>query len=210
MHSEFNEIRYTNNQEYFDKYKVGMTGEVLIDACIRCLNQTGFINFRMRALLVSYGVFGLDLDWRVFGKYLASKFLDYEPGLHWSQVQMQAGVVGINTVRVYSPHKQLLDQDPNCIFVRKWIPELSDVSNEDILNYINISLSKLTNGKYLDPIVDFKEISKINKLKTFGVRKIANKGITQKVYDRHGSRKPRAKKVLKKVSKKKVEDQILV
>jgi deoxyribodipyrimidine photo-lyase len=210
INSEFNEIQYINNQEYFEKYKTGMTGEVLIDACMRCLNKTGFINFRMRALLVSYGVFGLDLDWRVFGRYLASKFLDYEPGIHWSQMQMQAGITGINTIRVYSPQKQLIDQDPNCTFVRKWIPELNSVSNEDILNYTNISLAELSEGKYIDPIVNFKEASKINKLKTFGVRKVSSREIAKKVFDMHGSRKLRVKKeskeTFKKVSKNKKEN----
>jgi deoxyribodipyrimidine photo-lyase len=197
IHSEFNEIKYSNNQDYFEKFKAGITGEVLVDACIRCLQQTGFINFRMRALLVSYGVFGLDLDWRDFGKYLASTFLDYEPGIHWSQMQMQAGVTGINTIRVYSPHKQLLDQDANCTFVRKWIPELKNVKNEDILNYIDISLAYLTDNAYPDPIVNFKEQVKINKLKTFGIRKISSKEVAKEVYEKHGSRKTRPRKVTK-------------
>jgi deoxyribodipyrimidine photo-lyase len=99
INPDFDRIEYSHVLELFDKYKTGKTGEVLIDACIRCLNSTGFVNFRMRAMLVSYGVFGLDLDWRELGKYLASVFLDYEPGIHWSQMQMQAGVTGINTVR---------------------------------------------------------------------------------------------------------------
>lgn len=203
IHSEFNTISYTHKQDLFEAYKQGMTGEVLIDACIRCLKATGFINFRMRALLVSYAVFGLDLDWRECGKFLATLFLDYEPGIHWSQMQMQAGVTGINTIRVYSPHKQLLDQDPLCIFVKKWIPELADIRNEDILMYTDMSLSELTDGKYPDPIIPFKEVSKELKVKTFGIRKSASKEIAKKVYTKHGSRKPR---IIKKKEKVKVEN----
>lgn len=210
IHPDFDKIKYTHNLEYFEKYKTGTTGEVLIDACIRCLLKTGFINFRMRAMLVSYGVFGLDLDWRELGNFLATVFLDYEPGIHWSQIQMQAGVTGINTIRVYSPHKQLLDQDPDCTFVKKWIPELSELSNEQIINYPNISLSSLTKHKYPDPIVIFKTACKINKAKTFEVRKNSTKEISQKVFVTHGSRKKRLTKKFKKLSKPKIKMESIV
>lgn len=201
INPDFNNIDYAHNLNLFEKYKLGMTGEVLIDACMRCLLQTGFINFRMRALLVSYGVFGLDLNWRDLGRYLAELFLDYEPGIHWSQIQMQAGITGINTIRVYSPHKQLLDQDPECIFVRKWIPELNNLTNEEILDYPNTSLSILTNNNYPDPIVNFKNECKINKAKTYLIKKISTKETSKKVFEIHGSRK---KKIITKKSQKPV------
>jgi deoxyribodipyrimidine photo-lyase len=210
IHVDFDKIEYTHNLEYFDKYKTGTTGEVLVDACIRCLLQTGFINFRMRAMLVSYGIFGLDLNWRELGKFLATVFLDYEPGIHWSQIQMQAGVTGINTIRVYSPHKQLLDQDPDCTFVKKWIPELSQLSSEQITDYPNISLSALTNRKYPDPVVIFKTACKINKAKTFEVRKNATKESSQKVFVTHGSRKKRSTKKVQKPIKPKIEMKSIV
>jgi deoxyribodipyrimidine photo-lyase len=204
IHPDYDKITYDN--QYLENYKTGTTGEPLIDACIRCLNATGFINFRMRAMLVSYGIFGLDIDWREIGKFLATIFYDYEPGIHWSQIQMQAGVTGINTIRVYGPHKQLLDQDPDCIFVKKWIPELSELSTDQIQNYLKVSLSVLTAAQYPDPIVEFKSASKINKAKTYGVRSVTTKESSQKVFVKHGSRKVKVKKkvVVKKVVKVKV------
>lgn len=207
IHPDYDKIEYDN--QYLEQYKTGMTGEPLIDACIRCLNQTGFINFRMRAMLVSYGIFGLDIDWREIGKFLATVFYDYEPGIHWSQIQMQAGVTGINTIRVYSPHKQLLDQDPNCIFVKKWIPQLRELTTEQIHNYHNESFNKLTDGQYPDPIVDFKTASKINKAKTYAVRSATTKESSQKIFVIHGSRKARPKKrvVIEKI--KKIESKTL-
>ena len=205
INSNFNEIVYTNNLEFFEKFKTGNTGEVLVDACIRCLLQTGFINFRMRAMLISYAVFGLDLDWRKVGRFLASVFLDYEPGIHWSQVQMQSGITGINTIRVYSPHKQLLDQDSDCVFVKKWLPELAQIDPEIIKQYPTISLFDLTKAKFPDPVVDFKQASKINKLKTFGVRKESDRGVGREVYLKHGSRRKKLKKA-KKIKPEKVEE----
>ena len=73
----------------------------------------GWINFRMRAMLVSFAAYNLWLDWRRFGSHLARCFLDYEPGIHYPQLQMQSGVTGINAMRVYSVTKQAKDQDPD-------------------------------------------------------------------------------------------------
>ena len=80
--------------------------------------ETGFFNFRMRAMVVSFACFGLHLSWRFIHAPLAQRFLDYEPGIHLSQLQMQAGVIGFNTLRVYSPKKQFIDQDPDGVFVK--------------------------------------------------------------------------------------------
>lgn len=189
INPDFNSIIYTHDKGLFEAFKLGCTGEPLVDACIRCLLNTGFINFRMRAMLVSYAVFGLDLNWREVGKFLATLFLDYEPGIHWSQVQMQSGVTGINTIRVYSPSKQLADQDPQCIFIKKWIPELANVDNMQILNYLENNLYEQTGGVYPIPVVNYKIASKINKAKVYDIRKIATKDNVKATFIKHGSRK---------------------
>jgi deoxyribodipyrimidine photo-lyase len=106
-------------------WQEGRTGYPMIDACMRALNATGWLNFRMRAMVMSFACYHLWLHWREPGLHLARMFLDYEPGIHWSQCQMQSGTTAINTLRVYSPTKQLEDQDPQGIFVRKWLPELA-------------------------------------------------------------------------------------
>ncbi len=104
-------------------WKAGRTGFPMVDACMRALNATGWINFRMRAMLVSFAAYQLWLHWRLPGLHLAQQFLDYEPGIHWSQMQMQSGTTGINTLRMYSPAKQMADHDPDGVFVRRWVPE---------------------------------------------------------------------------------------
>ena len=105
----------------------GRTGLPFVDACMRSLRATGWLNFRMRAMLQSVASYQLWLPWRDSGLHLARLFVDYEPGIHWSQCQMQSGTTGINTIRIYNPIKQGLDHDPEGVFIRRWLPELEAV-----------------------------------------------------------------------------------
>ncbi|MFP8965640.1 FAD-binding domain-containing protein [Pokkaliibacter sp. CJK22405] len=108
-------------------WQTGRTGIPMIDACMRALIATGYINFRMRAMLVSFLCHHLNIDWREAAKPLARYFLDFEPGIHYPQLQMQAGVTGTNTLRIYNPVKQAQDQDPDGQFIKRWLPELAQV-----------------------------------------------------------------------------------
>ena len=133
VHRGFDGMReHDFDRARFDAWAAGRTGYPLIDACMRWLAHTGWLNFRMRALVMSFAAYPLWLHWREPALHLARLFTDYEPGIHYSQCQMQSGTTGINTVRIYNPVKQALDQDPRGEFVRRWVPELAGVPTEAI------------------------------------------------------------------------------
>ena len=149
----------------------GRTGYPMVDACMRQLCATGWLNFRMRAILLSFAAYHLWLHWREPGLHLARQFLDFEPGIHWSQMQMQSGTTGINTLRIYSPAKQARDQDPQGLYIRHWVPEIGTAA-------------------YPAPIVDERTALAAAKDQLYGLRQTHEAHAeAAAIQQKHGSRK---------------------
>lgn len=173
----------------------GETGFPFIDACMRFLQTTGWINFRMRAMLASFAAYDLWLDWRHWRDPLARQFIDYEPGIHISQAQMQSGVTGINTPRLYNPVKQGRDQDPHGDFIRAWVPALARVPTPYVHEPWTMEPRQgLENGcrlgiDYPRPIVDHAEAVRHARERIAVIRRApGTREESARVFDRHGSR----------------------
>ncbi len=201
LHSSFESLRPKFcDQKVLTAWEHGNTGYPMIDACMRYLNETGWLNFRMRAMLVSFASYQLWLDWRLTAKHLARQFLDYEPGIHYSQIQMQSGTTGMNSIRIYNPIKQSMDQDPEGNFIKKWVPELRNVPTQFVHQPW---LLEDAVPNYPKPIVDEKLSRAAAKEKIYSLKKqIKKSDETISLVQKHASRlrrKPRKNKNTKVV-----------
>ena len=195
FHPAYDGLRVTD-PELLAAWADGRTGWPFVDACMRMLQATGWLNFRMRAMLMAVAGYQLFMHWREPGLVLARRFLDYEPGIHWSQCQMQSGTTGINTVRIYNPTKQGRDQDPLGIFTRRWCPELAQVPLSHLFapwtmpDTLQVQSGCRIGQDYPAPVVDQAATARRAREAVWGVRqRVGFDRTAEAVQQRHGSRR---------------------
>lgn len=188
LHPDMENLREILDQkEIFQAWCNGKTGFPMVDACMRALKATGWLNFRMRAMLMSFACYQLWLPWRLPSLYLARLFIDYEPGIHYYQCQMQSGSTGANSIRIYNPIKQGIEHDPTAKFIKKWVPELEKISPARIHDVLSINSFC---PEYPRPVVDEKRARKKAAKLIFELR--SHPGFEEKrkkILEKHASRK---------------------
>ena len=190
LHPAFDSLRpATANAQALEAFTQGQTGYPMVDAVLRSLAATGWTTFRMRSMIASFASYDLWLPWQESGRVLARWFTDYDPGIHWPQIQMQSGVTGMNALRIYDPVKQQLDHDPTGEFVRRWVPELRDVPDSLLATPSLVATNERYD--YPDPIVDHAAAVSQAKRRIGAVRaQIRGDGSTRALVERHASRRP--------------------
>lgn len=161
INSAMNGLRENEfNVRLFEAWKSGETGYPMVDAAMKMLHHTGWINMRLRGMLLSFAVNELWLHWRDPMLFLAREFLDYEPAIHWNQAQIHAGTAGGVGLLSYNPVKQARDHDAQGKFVRQWIPALRRVPDTYLFepwtmpNDVQVTSGVKIGHDYPAPIVD--------------------------------------------------------
>jgi deoxyribodipyrimidine photo-lyase len=124
--------RDDHDPELVAAWKEGRTGFPMVDASMRCLVETGWLNFRMRAMCATVFAHLLGEWWRRGADFFYYHLVDADPAINYEQWQAQAGLVGAHPVRVYDPEKQAREYDPDGTFVREYVPELAALPDEHL------------------------------------------------------------------------------
>jgi deoxyribodipyrimidine photo-lyase len=154
----YNKIKWHHNTNWFNAWTNGETGFPVVDAGMRELNSTGYMHNRARLITSSFLIKTLLIDWQKGEQYFAKKLTDYDPASNNGNWQWTAGSGADSQpyFRIFNPWLQAENFDPNCEYIKKWIPELKDVPVKDILNWEE-TYSQYKNIKYPKPICNYQE-----------------------------------------------------
>ncbi len=158
MKQKYNKVHWHHNTNWFKAWCNGETGYPVVDAGMRQLNETGYMHNRARLIVASFLTKTLLIDWREGEKYFASKLTDYDPASNNGNWQWVAstGADSQPYFRIFNPWEQAKNFDPDCEYIKKWVPELADVPDKDILNW-ETEFNNYKDTKYPKPIVDYKK-----------------------------------------------------
>jgi len=158
---KFANLEWDNKADYFQAWCEGKTGFPIVDAGMRELNETGFMHNRVRMITASFLVKDLHVDWRWGERYFAQHLVDYDPSVNNGNWQWAAstGCDAQPYFRIFNPWTQQQKFDPDCRYIKRWIPELKDITVDRIHRWDK----KQAECSYPAPIIDHGWESRITK-----------------------------------------------
>jgi deoxyribodipyrimidine photo-lyase len=123
---EYDKIKWTGSEKNFQAWCEGKTGFPIVDAAMRCLNETGLMHNRLRMIVASFLCKTLLVDWKKGEEYFALKLMDFDlaannGGWQWSS---STGCDAQPYFRIFNPYSQQEKFDPELKFIKKYIPEI--------------------------------------------------------------------------------------
>lgn len=154
FHEQYNTIQWQHNEDFLTAWQSGYTGFPIVDAGMRELNTTGYMHNRVRMIVASFLTKDLLIDWRFGEKYFATTLIDYDPAVNNGNWQWAAstGCDAQPYFRIFNPWLQQKKFDAECEYIKKWVPELSALTPQEI-HYV-ASERRLSLKNYVAPIVD--------------------------------------------------------
>ena len=154
LKEKYNNIKWEGSHSHFVKWCQGVTGFPIVDAGMRELNETGYMHNRARLIIASFLIKTLLVDWQKGEKYFATRLVDYDPSSNNGNWQWVAstGADSQPYFRIFNPWSQSKEHDPDAVYVKKWVPELRDISATCIHTW-NECFSEFKDINYPAPIV---------------------------------------------------------
>ena len=159
LKEQYSKIKWEGSHAHYVKWCQGKTGFPIVDAGMRELNETGYMHNRARLIVASFLIKTLLIDWQKGEKYFATKLVDYDPASNNGNWQWVAstGADSQPYFRIFNPWSQSKEHDPDATYIKRWVPELENVSAKCIHEWDKCALSEEFKGiKYPAPIVDYK------------------------------------------------------
>jgi deoxyribodipyrimidine photo-lyase len=157
LKDKYNKIEWNYNRSHINKWMSGNTGFPIVDACMREMNNTGFMHNRGRLIVSSFLVKILLIDWKVGELYFAQTLLDYDPSVNNGNWQWSAGS-GADAqpyFRIFNPWLQSAHYDPEAQYIKKWIPELEHVPPKHIHEWHQYYQEYKNNAYHFEPMVNY-------------------------------------------------------
>ncbi len=155
---KYDKIKWHHNERWFNAWCKGETGFPIVDAGMRQINNTGYMHNRARLIVASFLIKTLLIDWKKGEQYFAKNLVDYDVASNNGNWEWCAGNGADSQpwFRIFNPWSQQSEHDPDCEYIKKWIPELKDVPNEVIHNWETEWINN-KDVKYPKPICDYSE-----------------------------------------------------